>query len=279
MPASDLSRAALSTVRVWLVGGGKMGGALLTGWLDNGVAPDNVTIIDPAPGRVPQGVRLAADPAAPLAEGPAPDVLVLAVKPQIMDDVLPAYRSLGDGTTVALSVAAGRLIAGFEAALGAGTPVVRSIPNTPAAVHRGMTVACANAHVTETARATCDALLGAVGDIAWVDDEALIDAVTAVSGSGPAYVFWLTECMARAGVEAGLPEALAARIARATVSGAGALMDQAEEDPATLRRNVTSPNGTTAAALDELMNDRAGLGPLMTRAVAAAARRSRELAG
>jgi pyrroline-5-carboxylate reductase len=274
------SESALAGVRVWLVGGGKMGGALLTGWLGRGLAPEAVTVIDPALTAPPApGVRVAADPSRPLADGPRPDVLVLAVKPQIMDDVLPAYAALGGGGTVALSVAAGRTIAGFEAALGAGTPVVRSIPNTPAAVHRGMTVACANAHVPADARAVCDALLGAVGDIAWVGDEALIDAVTAVSGSGPAYVFWLTECLARAGVQAGLPDGLAAQLAQATVSGAGALMDAAPEDPATLRRNVTSPNGTTAAALDVLMNETAGLGPLMARAVAAAARRSRELAG
>jgi len=279
MTATDLTRVALGVARVWLVGGGKMGGALLTGWLDNGLTPDNATIIDPALREGPPGVRVAADPADLIANAPRPDVLVLAVKPQIMDDVLPAYRALGGGPTAVLSVAAGRLISGFEAAFGAGTPVVRSIPNTPAAVHRGMTVACANAHVTDTVRTTCDALLGAVGDIAWVNDESLIDAVTAVSGSGPAYVFWLTECLARAGVEAGLPEDLAARIAQATVSGAGALMDATSEDPATLRRNVTSPNGTTAAALDVLMNGTDGLGPLMTRAVAAATNRSRALAG
>ncbi|KAA5607413.1 pyrroline-5-carboxylate reductase [Roseospira marina] len=279
MPAADLTRAALSAARVWLVGGGKMGGALLTGWLDHGVAPDNVTVIDPGLDQGPHGVRLAADPAAPLAEGPAPDVLLLAVKPQVMDSVLPAYRALGGGPTVVLSVAAGRLIAGFETAFGPGTPVVRSIPNTPAAVHRGMTVACANGHVTDTARATCEALLGAVGDIAWVTDEALIDAVTAVSGSGPAYVFWLTECMTQAGIDGGLPADLAARIARATVCGAGALMDASPEDPATLRRNVTSPNGTTAAALEVLMQESGGLGPLMSRAVAAATQRSQDLAG
>ncbi|MBB4286895.1 pyrroline-5-carboxylate reductase [Roseospira goensis] len=287
--ASDaVGGAALAAARVWLVGGGKMGGALLAGWLGRGLAPAQVTVIDPSPGVVPAGVRTVPDPAA-LAAEPAPDVLVLAVKPQMMDAVLPAYRRLGGGPTVVLSVAAGRVIAGFEAAFGPGTPVVRSIPNTPAAVHRGMTVACANPHVTPAGRTTCDALLGAVGDIAWVEDEALIDAVTAVSGSGPAYVFLLTECLARAGVQAGLPADLADRLARSTVTGAAALMDQAAEDPATLRANVTSPNGTTAAALDVLMTEDEGegegkgkgegLAALMARAVAAAARRSRDLAG
>ncbi|WP_299441092.1 pyrroline-5-carboxylate reductase [uncultured Rhodospira sp.] len=276
--SADLARAALAAARVWLVGSGRMGGALLSGWLDRGVAPDHLTIIDPAVSEGPRGVRTVADGAA-LTDAPRPDVLVLAVKPQMMDAVMPTYQALGGGGTVVLSVAAGRAIAGFEAAFGVGTPVVRAMPNTPAAVHRGMTVACANAPVTDAERITCDALLRAVGDVAWIEGETAMDAVTAVSGSGPAYVFWLTECLARAGEEAGLPPDLAVRLARTTVSGAGALMDAAPEDPADLRRNVTSPGGTTAAALEVLMADSDGLSPLMARAVAAAARRSRELAG
>ncbi|WP_246423094.1 pyrroline-5-carboxylate reductase [Roseospira visakhapatnamensis] len=255
-----------------------MGGALLTGWLRRGLPPAHLTVIDPAAPTPAGGVRGVPDTAA-LADAPAPDVVVLAVKPQLMDQVLPAYRSLGGTATVFLSVAAGKRIASVERILGPETPVVRTIPNTPAAVHRGMTVACANDRVTPLGRALCEALLRAVGDVAWVEDEDLIDAVTAVSGSGPAYVFLLAECLAEAGAQAGLPPGLAARLARATVAGAGALMDHATEDPATLRRNVTSPNGTTAAALSVLMDETRGLPPLMTDAVAAATQRSRALAG
>ena len=279
--ALALSRAALKSARVWLVGGGRMGGALLAGWLGRGLAPARVTVIDPnqPAGAAPAGVTLVPGPES-LAEASPPDVLVLAVKPQVMDDVAAGYRALGGAATVVLSVAAGRPIAGFENAFGPGTPIVRAMPNTPAAVHRGMTVACPNGHVSDTQRTLCDALLGAVGEVAWVADEALMDAVTAVSGSGPAYVFLLTECLARAGARAGLPAELAVRLARRTVSGAGALMDRADdEDPATLRRNVTSPGGTTAAALDVLMAEPDGLDTLMSEAVAAAAARSRALAG
>ncbi len=275
--AGPLHRATLGAARIWLVGAGKMGGALLTGWLQRGLPPTHVTVIDPNASVLADGVRVATAPSA-LTDASAPDVVVLAVKPQIMDQVVPAYQSLGGGQTVFLSVAAGRRIACFERLLGPSAPVVRTIPNTPAAVHRGMTVACANACVTPLGRALCEALMRAVGDVAWIEDEALIDAVTAVSGSGPAYVFLLAEQLAEAGVQAGLPPDLAAHIARATVAGAGALLDQATEDPATLRRNVTSPNGTTAAALDVLMDQARGLQPLMKDAILAATRRSRELA-
>jgi len=276
--ADLLDRAALGAARVWLVGAGKMGGALLTGWLHRGLPPAHVTVIDPTRPAPEHGIRVEADPAIPLNEAPAPDVVVLAVKPQVMDQVVTAYRPLGGGQTVFLSVAAGRRIAGFEQILGPAAPVVRTIPNTPAAVHRGMTVACANDRVTPLGRALCEALMRAVGDFAWVEDEALIDAVTAVSGSGPAYVFLLAEQLAEAGAQAGLPPDLAAHLARVTVAGAGALLDQASEDPATLRRNVTSPNGTTAAALAVLMNETHGFRPLLADAVAAATKRSRELA-
>lgn len=277
-PADPLHRATLGAARIWLVGAGKMGGALLTGWLQRGLPPAHVTVIDPTAPALADGVRVATAPTALTNDTPAPDVVVLAVKPQIMDQVVPAYRSLAGGQTVFLSVAAGRRIAGFERLLGPTAPVVRTIPNTPAAVHRGMTVACANERVTPLGRALCEALMRAVGDVAWVEDETLIDAVTAVSGSGPAYVFLLAEQLAEAGVQAGLPPDLAAHLARATVVGAGALLDQAAEDPATLRRNVTSPNGTTAAALDVMMDKARGLQPLLTDAVAAATRRSRDLA-
>jgi len=179
---------------------------------------------------------------------------------------------------VFLSIAAGRPIAYFEDRLGEDAAVVRTMPNTPAAIGRGITVACANRHVNGADRAICGDLLAAVGEVAWVDDEGLLDAVTATSGSGPAYVFLLIECLAAAGGAAGLPSDLAMRLARATVAGAGELAYQSEEAPSELRRNVTSPGGTTAAALSVLMADD-GLGRLLTRAVAEATRRSRELAG
>jgi pyrroline-5-carboxylate reductase len=205
-------------------------------------------------------------------------VIVVAVKPQVIDEVLPPLGRLARQNTVVLSVAAGRRMEGFEPHLGAGVAVVRAMPNTPASVGRGITVAIGNRHLTPAQRATCDALLKAIGEVAWIDDEGLMDAVTAVSGSGPAYVFYLAECMARAGAEAGLPPELAEQLARWTVSGAGELLHRSDLDAAALRQNVTSPNGTTFAALQVLMDADAGMAKLMAKAVAAAARRSRELA-
>ncbi|MFZ4807026.1 MAG: pyrroline-5-carboxylate reductase [Hyphomicrobiaceae bacterium] len=262
-----------------LAGAGKMGGALLTGWLAQGLPAARVIVQDPGPPPDIQAILdragIRSTPELGDLERP-PAVLLLAVKPQIMEDVLPPLgRCVGPGTLV-LSVAAGRTIASLERHLPAGTAVVRTIPNTPAAVGRGITVCVANAHVTPAQRALCDQLLGAVGQVGWVDDEGLIDVATAVSGSGPAYVFLLAEALAAAGVAAGLAPDLARRLGDATVAGAGELLHRSGEDPAVLRRNVTSPNGTTAAALAVLMADD-GLGPLLTRAVAAAARRSREL--
>ncbi|MCW2236268.1 pyrroline-5-carboxylate reductase [Azospirillum canadense] len=267
-----------------LVGCGKMGGAMLDGWLAAGTA-SRVVVVEPS--GLPESVR--GNPAVSAATGPAdlfsgvgpsgfvPDVVVLAVKPQVMDTVLPGYRPLVRPGTVFLSIAAGKTIGSFEALLGGGAAVVRSMPNTPAAIGRGMTVAVGNAAVTEAQRTLCDALLRAVGDVAWVEDESLLDPVTAVSGSGPAYVFLMVEAMAKAGEAAGLPAELAMRLARATVAGAGELMHQSPTSAADLRKAVTSPNGTTQAALDVLMAGD-GLQPLMDRAIAAAARRSRELA-
>lgn len=264
-----------------LVGAGNMGGAMLGGWLAQGVAASSITVIDPSP---PQSMAamMADAGVACFAQPPAdysPDVLILAVKPQIMSAVLPGLAPVVGPQTVCVSVAAGKTLAFFESALGAsgGTPaVIRAMPNTPALVRRGVTVCCPNAAVTPVQRQRVDALLGAVGRVEWVDDEPLIDAVTAVSGSGPAYVFHLAECMAAAGVEAGLPEELAMILARETVAGAGELLARSPETPAGLRRNVTSPNGTTAAALEVLMGE-GGLGPMMARAVAAAKRRAQEL--
>ena len=262
-----------------LAGCGKMGGAMLDGWLKAGIA-SSVAVVEPS--GLPESLR--GNPAVFLADSPdalpaafVPDVVVLAVKPQVMDSVLPAYRALVRPGTVFLSVAAGKTIASFEGALGAGAAIVRSMPNTPAAIGRGMTVAVGNPVVTAAQKTLCDSLLRAVGDVAWVEDESLLDPVTAVSGSGPAYVFLMVEAMAKAGEAAGLPAELAMRLARATVAGAGELLHQSPTAAADLRKAVTSPNGTTQAALDVLMAGD-GMQPLFDRAVAAAARRSRELA-
>ena len=266
---------------VLLVGGGKMGSALLKGWLDRGLPADHATVIEPneaaAAGLKALNVAVAGA-VTELAPDFRPDIVVLAIKPQIMDEALPPYAGYAGGATVFLSIAAGRTLAGIAAHIGTDAAIVRAMPNTPAAVRRGITVACPNAAVTADQRAACHDLLEAVGEVAWVDDEALLDAVTATSGSGPAYVFLLIECLAEAGKEAGLPGELAARLARATVIGSGELARHDEAPAATLRENVTSPGGTTEAALQVLMDDD-GLARLMIRAVAAAAARSRELAG
>lgn len=268
-----------------LVGCGKMGGALLAGWLAAGRAGPNagVVVVEPSTASTAlfvgqPGVTVVAD-AAELPAGIAPLVVIFAVKPQVMETIVPPYRRLVRPETVFLSIAAGRTLGFLTTYLGAGVAAVRAMPNTPAAVGRGITVACANKAVTAAQRATCDGLLSAVGEVAWVDDEGLIDPVTAVSGSGPAYVFLLTECMEEAGIAAGLPPDLARRLARATVAGSGELLQRSTEAADQLRRNVTSPKGTTAAALEILMAKEGGLQPLLTRAVAAAAKRSRELAG
>jgi pyrroline-5-carboxylate reductase len=263
-----------------LAGAGNMGYALLTGWLEQGLDPARVIVQDPAPTpRVKQkldwhGIAVRSEVRS-LPEPPA--VILVAVKPQVMDGVFPALAQLARKKTVVLSVAAGRRIDGFEMHLPPTTAVVRAMPNTPASVGRGITVAVGNAHVTPAQRDTCDQLLRSVGEVAWVQDEGLMDAVTAVSGSGPAYVFYLAECMAKAGIDAGLPSGLAQQLARWTVAGAGELLHRSDLDPALLRQNVTSPKGTTFAALQVLMSDN-GLAKLMCDAVAAAAQRSRELA-
>ncbi len=202
---------------------------------------------------------------------------MLAVKPQAMEEVLPAYRRFAAGGALFVSIAAGKTLASFARALGGDAAVVRAMPNTPAAIGRGIAVACANARVSPAQRALAERLLAAVGEVGWVQDEALIDAVTAVSGSGPAYVFLLIECLAKAGEAAGLPAGLATRLARATVAGSGELARLSPESAAALREAVTSPGGTTRAALDVLMA-KDGLEPLLRRAVLAAAKRSRELA-
>ncbi len=266
-----------------LVGCGKMGGAMLKGWIDQGAAAESVTIVEPDAvaadrTRTEFGVHAVAGPDA-LAEGYSPEIVIFAVKPQGLDGIAPSYARFTGPETVFLSIAAGKPIRFFEHALGGGAAIVRCMPNTPAAVGRGITAACANPHVAEAQRVLCQGLLEAVGEVVWVEDEALLDPVTAVSGSGPAYVFLMIECLAEAGVAQGLPADIAARLARATVIGSGELARQSSEPADQLRRDVTSPGGTTEAALQVLMRDDDGLKQLMARAIEAATRRSRELAG
>lgn len=263
-----------------LVGGGKMGGALLGGWLKRGVEATDVTVVEPDQAaadalRARHNVAVAAAPD-DIKETPA--TVVFAVKPQVMDAVAPVYARFAGPGMVFLSIAAGKTIGYFESRLGPKAAIVRAMPNTPAAVGRGITVAVANGRAGVAEKKRCDALLAAVGEVAWIDDETLMDAVTAVSGSGPAYVFLLAESLSAAGVGAGLPEDLSRRLAAITVAGAGELLHRSGEAPETLRKNVTSPGGTTAAALEILMAPD-GLAALLTRAVAAAAKRSKELAG
>ena len=262
-----------------LVGAGKMGGAMLEGWLKGGADPARIVALDPAPPAEVKalierhGIRLNPDVSA---IGDA-EVLVVAVKPQLMEDVLPGVVPLKASKPLILSVAAGKTIASFERHFGADAAVIRTIPNTPAAVGRGITAMAANANVSAAQMALGRTLLESVGEVVTVENEAMIDAVTAVSGSGPAYVFYLTECLAAAGEKVGLPKDLAMQLARATVSGAGELMRQSGTEAATLRQNVTSPKGTTYAALQVLMAED-GMQPLFDKAIAAATNRSRELA-
>ena len=259
-----------------LVGAGKMGGAMLQGWLALGLDPQKIAVVEPRPADeivalAARGVRI---------NGTVEDasVIVIAIKPQDAAAVVPTLKSLTGRGTLAISIMAGKTLAFLQGALGADSAIVRAMPNTPAAVGRGITVGAPNARVSPAQRDITHRLLAAIGAVEWVEDEALIDAVTAVSGSGPAYVFLLAESLARAGAAAGLPADLAARLARATVSGSGELLHRSPLDAATLRQNVTSPGGTTAAALGVLMAGD-GLDPLMEKAVAAATKRSRELAG
>ncbi len=273
------------TAPLVLAGCGKMGGALLEGWIERGVEASSIIIVEPnaniaADMTSRHGVTAVASPDEiedAIGGGAAPDAVIFAVKPQVMDDVAPAYGRFSGHGGVFLSIAAGKTIAYFQEKLGGEAAIVRCMPNTPAAVRRGITVACPNRLVTPDQQRRCHELLEAVGEVAWIDEEELLDAVTAVSGSGPAYVFLLAECLAQAGVDAGLSEDLARRLAQATVSGSGELMRQSSKTPEVLRLNVTSPGGTTAEALKVLMADK-GLRALMTEAVAAAARRARGLA-
>ena len=263
-----------------LVGAGKMGGALLSRLLERGLDPRLVIVQDPEPtGDIADLLADHAIDVLPYIDelSSAPAVILLAVKPQVMDTVLPQLAHLVDAHTLVLSIAAGRRIAGLEAHLPKGAAVVRAMPNTPAAIGRGVTVAVANSSVSPAQRGLADELLSAGGGVMWVTDEALLDPVTAVSGSGPAYVFLLAECLAEAGRAAGLDADFAAKLARDTVIGSAALLEQSDLDASALRRNVTSPGGTTAAALEVLTGPK-GLKELMAEAVAAATKRGRELA-
>jgi len=263
-----------------LVGAGKMGGALLSRLLDRGLDPRSVIVQDPEPSGA--SADLLADNAIDvllvvdeLTE--PPKVILLAVKPQVMDAALPQVAKLAGPDTLYLSIAAGRRLDGLQSHLPPGSAVVRAMPNTPASIGRGVTVAIANAAVTPVQRAVAEKLLAAGGHIVWVADEALLDPVTAVSGSGPAYVFLLAECLAEAGRAAGLDAELAERLARHTIIGSAALLDHSDLGAAELRKNVTSPGGTTAAAL-EILGGPDGLKKLLVEAVAAATKRGRELA-
>ncbi len=265
-----------------LLGAGKMGFALLEGWLARGLSPRKVIVLEPQPAKTVKALTrhgLKLNPkATQKSTATEATAIVIAVKPQTAPDALPALEPYVGKSTLALSIMAGRTLCFLNGALPAGAAIVRAMPNTPAAIGRGITVAVPNARVSARQRKQASDLLAATGGVEWVKDEALMDAVTAVSGSGPAYVFLLAEAMTQAGIAAGLPPALAAQLARETVAGSGELLHRSALDAATLRQNVTSPGGTTAAALGVLMGPD-GFGRLLTEAIAAATRRSRELAG
>ncbi len=260
-----------------LVGAGKMGGALLEGWLRLGLDPRQIAVLEPQPAPdisalARRGLLLNPDPKT-LGDAAA---MVIALKPQVAAQAIPPLSSLVAASTIVVSIMAGRTLRFLAATLDRPCALVRAMPNTPAAIGRGITVAVPR-NASAAQRELADRLLSATGAVEWINDEALMDAVTAVSGSGPAYVFLLAEVLAEAGVAAGLPVSLAAKLARETVAGAGELLHRSPLDAAALRRNVTSPGGTTAAALTVLLAEN-GLAALMTRAVAAATARSRELA-
>jgi pyrroline-5-carboxylate reductase len=267
--------------RLVLLGAGKMGGAMLDGWIARGLGPNKVVVLDPQSGKpvralVKRGLTLNPKAGPKLKADAA--AIVIAVKPQMATAAVPPVGLYIGKSTLVISIMAGRTIGFLEDVLPPGTAIVRAMPNTPAAIGRGITVAVPNAEVSARQRKLATDLLAAMGKVEWVSDEKLIDAVTATSGSGPAYVFLLVEAMTKAGIAAGLPTDLAGRLARETVAGSGELLHRSDLDAATLRQNVTSPGGTTAAALSVLMGP-AGFDDLLTRAIAAATKRSQELAG
>lgn len=268
-----MSKGSIEERGLVLLGCGKMGSAMLAGWLAGGLPATSVWVLDPHPSDWLLSTGVHVNKGLP----DAPAIVLIAVKPQMMGEALPAMQALGNGATVFLSVAAGTSIATFENALGSQSPIIRAMPNTPAAIGRGVTAIVGNAHATADHLDMADGLLRAVGQVVRLADEGQMDAVTAVSGSGPAYVFHLVETLAAAGEAEGLPADLAMQLAKATVGGAGQLAEDADEDPSQLRVNVTSPNGTTQAALEVLMDAENGFPALLRRAVKAAADRSREL--
>ncbi|HVQ81226.1 MAG TPA: pyrroline-5-carboxylate reductase [Pseudolabrys sp.] len=261
-----------------LVGAGKMGSAMLDGWLARGLDPKKIIVIEPQPVKAVKALARRGVKLNPKDKVGVASAIVIAVKPQNAPEAVPPLARYVDKTTLVLSIMAGRTIGFLEKSLPTGTAIVRAMPNTPAAIGRGISVAVANPKISMRQRKQASDLLAAIGKVEWVDDEALMDAVTALSGSGPAYIFLLAECMARAGVAAGLPKELATRLARETVAGSAELLHRSNLDAATLRQNVTSPGGTTAAALEVLMGP-GGFDQLLTQAIAAATRRSRDLAG
>ena len=261
-----------------LVGAGKMGSAMLDGWLARGLDPKKIIVIEPQPVKAVKALARRGVKLNPKDKVGVASAIVIAVKPQNAPEAVPPLARYVDKTTLVLSIMAGRTIGFLEKSLPTGTAIVRAMPNTPAAIGRGISVAVANAKISMRQRKQASDLLAAIGKVEWADDEALMDAVTALSGSGPAYIFLLAECMARAGVAAGLPKELATRLARETVAGSAELLHRSNLDAATLRQNVTSPGGTTAAALEVLMGP-GGFDQLLTQAIAVATRRSRDLAG
>jgi pyrroline-5-carboxylate reductase len=270
-----LNLSKLSKQEIVIVGCGKMGSALLKGWLAEGLDPNEITIIDPNPSDwlIKQTVRL--NKTLPI----NPSIVLIAVKPQMMPDVVPKLKKLGNSKTLFISIAAGTSISYFQRILGNQTPIVRAMPNTPASIGKGITAIIANAYVSDIELKATEKLLSSVGEIVSLDSEEQMDAVTAVSGSGPAYVFHLIEALADAGQANGLNAELSMTLAKATVAGAGLLAEKSNEDPTNLRINVTSPGGTTAAALKILMDQDTGFNPLLSKAVEAASNRSKELRG
>ncbi len=261
-----------------LVGAGKMGGAMLDGWIARGLNPKKLVVIEPQPGQAVKALARRGLKLNPKGKAAAAAAIVIAVKPQSAPDAVPPLAPYVGKTTLVLSIMAGRTLGFLQQSLPPDTAIVRAMPNTPAAIGRGISVAVANAKASARQRKQASDLLAAIGKVEWVTDETLMDAVTALSGSGPAYVFLLAEAMTKAGIAAGLPPQLAARLARETVAGSGELLHRSPLDAATLRQNVTSPGGTTAAALEVLMGP-GGFDELLTKAIAAATRRGRELAG
>ena len=261
-----------------LVGAGKMGSAMLDGWLARGLKPKQIVVIEPHPAKTLKAPAKRGLKLNPKSKPAAADAVVIAVKPQTAPEAVPQLGPYIGKTTLVVSIMAGRTIGFLEKSLPPGAAIVRAMPNTPAAIGRGISVAVANARVSTRQRKQASDLLAAIGKVEWVGNEALMDAVTALSGSGPAYVFLLAEAMANAGIAAGLPPALATRLAQETVAGSGELLYRSNLDAVTLRENVTSPGGTTAAALEVLMGP-SGFEQILTRAIDAATRRSRELAG